>query len=207
MQDLDAQVPYFRGKWESLSEYLKEIKQGFSRYYNRLHQRKGFFWSERFKSVIVEKGETLINCLAYIDLNPVRAGIVERPEQYRWCSLGYHVQTGNKDEFLSLDFGLKEFGVKDAGDRLRFYREFVYEKGSIEGLDKEKDRGFEMGSLDRFRYRTRYFTESGIIGTKSFVQRYYKVFKHHFFSRHEKRPRTIKGLEGIYSLKRLSEGI
>jgi hypothetical protein len=55
--------------------------------------------------VIVENGETLINCLAYIDLNPMRAGLVKRPEDYRWNSLGYHVQTGNKDNFLSLDLG------------------------------------------------------------------------------------------------------
>jgi putative transposase len=63
--------------------------------------------------VIVEKGETLINCLAYIDLNPLRAGLVDRPEDYRWNSLGYHVQTGNKDNFLSLDFGLIEFKNRD----------------------------------------------------------------------------------------------
>ena len=68
----DAQIPYFRKKWSSLSEYVKEIKQGFSRFYNRSHNRKGFFWSERFKSLIVEDGETLINCLAYIDLHPVK---------------------------------------------------------------------------------------------------------------------------------------
>ena len=37
--------------------------------------------------MIVEKGETLINCLAYIDLNPLRAGLVERPEDYRWNTL------------------------------------------------------------------------------------------------------------------------
>jgi hypothetical protein len=35
----------------------------------------------------------------------LRAGLVERPEQYRWNSLGYHIQTGNQDNFLSLDFG------------------------------------------------------------------------------------------------------
>jgi hypothetical protein len=72
----------------------------------------------------------LINCLAYIDLNPVRAGIVEKPEEYRWNSTGYHVQTNNKDRFLSLDFGLKEFNVVDADERLRLYRKFLYEKGS-----------------------------------------------------------------------------
>jgi len=61
------------------------------------------------KVSLVDKGETLINCLAYIDLNPLRAGIVSRPEDYRWNSLGYHVQTNNRDNFLSTDFGLKEF--------------------------------------------------------------------------------------------------
>jgi putative transposase len=69
--------------------------------------------------VIVENGETLINCLAYVDLNPVRAGLVKRPEDYRWCSLGYHAQTRNKGGFLSLDFGLLEFGVKSRKERLR----------------------------------------------------------------------------------------
>jgi hypothetical protein len=69
---------------------------------------RGYFWGDRFKSVIVDKGETLVNCLAYIDLNPLRAGMVDRPEEYRWNSLGYHLQTENKDQFLSTDFGLKE---------------------------------------------------------------------------------------------------
>ena len=48
-------------------------------------------WGERFKSLIVEDGLTLVNLLAYVDLNAVRAGIVKRPEEYRWCSLDYHV--------------------------------------------------------------------------------------------------------------------
>ena len=51
------------------------------------------------------KGEILFNWV-----NPIRAGLVERPEDYRWNSIGYHIQTGNKDNFLSLDFGLLEFG-------------------------------------------------------------------------------------------------
>jgi putative transposase len=66
------QLPFLRNKWESLSEFVKEIKQGFSRYYNRKHNRRGFFWGERFKSVIVENGETLINLLAYVDFHPVK---------------------------------------------------------------------------------------------------------------------------------------
>ena len=103
-------IPSLRVKLSSLSEFVREIKVGFARFYNKRNHRRGYFWGDRFKSVIVENGETLINCLAYIDLNPVRAGIVERPEDYRWNSLGYHVQTNNEDDFLSLDFGLLEFG-------------------------------------------------------------------------------------------------
>ena len=61
----------------------------------------------------------LLNCLAYIDLNPVQAGIVERPDDYRWCSVGYHVQTGNRGDFLSFDFGLEEFGVVGKEEKLR----------------------------------------------------------------------------------------
>jgi putative transposase len=217
---LDGQIPYLREKWSSLSEYVKEIKQGFSRHYNRRHDRRGFFWSDRFKSVIVDNGETLINCLAYIDLNPVRAGIVDKPESYRWCSLGYHVQRNNQEEFLSLDFGLREFGMLNERKRLSHYRHFVYGKGGIKDRDrrsevrgrkeenrKECDMGYEIGIVDRFRFRTRYFTDSGIIGSKIFVDRVYRQFKDHFSSKHEKQPRTIKGLEGLYSLKRLSEAI
>ncbi len=200
-------VPILREKWGSLSEFVKEIKQGFSRFYNKRHGRKGFFWSERFKSVIVDNGETLINCLAYIDLNPVRAGIVKKPEEYRWCSLGYHAQTGNRDEFLSTDFGLREFAVKGVKERLAHYRRFAYEKWGLLQEPTDLKQGLELSNVDRFRYRTRYFTDSGIIGTKDFVSRVYQDFKGYFASRHEKRPKPVQGLDGVYSLKRLSESI
>ena len=200
-------IPSLQEKWSSLSEFVKEIKQGFSRFYNRRHHRKGFFWSERFKSVIVDNGETLINCLAYIDLNPIRAGIVEKPEEYRWCSLGYHAQTHNRDRFLSTDFGLREFALKGEKVRLAHYRRFVYEKGGLIKEMEDRSKGLELNNVDRFRCRTRYFTDSGIIGTKEFVSRFYQAFKGHFSSKHEKRPRLIQGLNGVYSLKRLSETI
>jgi len=160
----------------------------------------------------------LINCLAYIDLNPIRAGIVERPEDYRWNSLGYHVQTGNKDNFLSLDFGLKEFGVVNTEERLKRYRRYVYEAGALahpgkgqarvidnDIVEHERKKNYEIKRIDRFRYRTRYFTDSGIIGTKEFVSENYQRFKGVFMSKREKIPRRVAGLDGVYSLKRLAE--
>ena len=232
----DGQIPSLRAKFSSLSEFVREIKVGFARYYNKRHNRRGYFWGDRFKSVIVDKGETMVNCLAYIDLNPLRAGIVSRPEDYRWNSLGYHVQTNNRDNFLSTDFGLKEFNVNSEKERIRRYRRYVYEAGAVNRpekgktpekyaplsqvnstgqakviggriIEKERNREFELSRNDRFRYRTRYFTDSGVIGSKEFVSKTYMRFKHHFNSKNEKKPKPVKGLSGIYSLKRLSEVI
>ncbi len=207
----------FRKKWSTLSEYIKDIKQTFSRFYNITHNRRGTLWGDRFKSVIVENGETLVNCLAYIDLNPVRAGIVKRPEDYRWSSVGYHAQTDNRDDFLSLDFGLATFGVNDARERFRRYRRYLYEAGAIQKADgtssrvigkrllkKERASDYEISKTDRFINKTRYFTDSGVIGSKAFVSENYRRFKHLFQSTNEKKPKPVKGIEGMYSLKRLS---
>jgi hypothetical protein len=99
------------------------------------------------------------------------------------------------------------------GERLRYYRKFVYGVGSLangkggtidaEIVSAEERRNFELSGLDRFRHRTRYFSDSGVIGTKEFVSSCYRRFEHHFACRHEKKPQRIGGLEGVYSLKRL----
>ncbi|MBM4311483.1 MAG: hypothetical protein FJ119_11140 [Deltaproteobacteria bacterium] len=209
----EGHIPFYRLKYASLSEFIKELKQSFSRWYNRRTGRSGFFWSERFKSVIVEKGETLINCLAYIDLNPVRAGIVARPEDYRWSSLGCHVQQGNPDGFLSLDFGLNEAGPLNTGERLRRYRQYVYEVGELEtghgariapGIaEQERRKGYALTRKDRFLRRSRYFTDSAVIGSREFVLESFQRFRTALNISKDRLPKRVAGLEGMYSLKRL----
>ena len=209
----DGQVPFTKEKFSNLSEFIKELKQRFSRYYNKLHERRGYFWGDRFKSVIVENGDTLINCLAYIDLNPIRAGLASIPEDYRWNSMGYHAQTDNKDAFLSTDFGLSSYGEMSETERLTDYRAFLYEKGALETvkgisinevvIKRERDKDYKLTTIDRLRFKTRYFADSGIIGTKGFVSHYYEMLKGCFNTRNEKKPKKISGLDGIYSLKRL----
>jgi hypothetical protein len=60
----EERLPVVRKKLASLSELIRDIKVNFSRYYNRRHHRRGYFWGERFKSMIVGSGNTLINSLA-----------------------------------------------------------------------------------------------------------------------------------------------
>jgi len=69
-----------------VSEFMKEFKQRFSKWYNIRHQRFGTLWAERFRSVLVEdRSRVLETVSAYIDLNAVRAGLVEDPKDYRHC--------------------------------------------------------------------------------------------------------------------------
>ena len=74
--------------WD-VSGFMKSLKGRFTQWYNRRHGRKGTLWEERFKRVLVEgSGTTLAAMAAYIDLNPVRAGLVADPKDYRWCGYG-----------------------------------------------------------------------------------------------------------------------
>jgi len=202
---MPGQIPFYRQKWTSLSEYVKEIKQTFTRVYNKKRGRKGTFWAERFKSLIVEKGETLINCLAYIDLNPIRANLVDKPEDYRWSSLGYRFRSHRKETFLSWNLGLEEYNVDSSQERLRLYREFVYARG---GIDTGKGKVLEGVPLpecvERFIQRTRFFTEAGIIGSREFVRQGFEHFRDLIQPKRERRPHKIHGLEQTYSLKRLT---
>ena len=96
-------------------------------------------------------------------------------------------------------------------------RRFVHMKGvrskaqgvkeEVEDSDERRVTSCENDRVDRFRRRSRYFTDSCIIGSKGFVSRFYNEFKDYFSSKHEKRPKADQGLDGIFPLKRLSESI
>jgi len=81
----------------SLSEFMKALKQRFTQWYNRRNGRDGTLWGGRYKSVIVQDEESALRTMAtYIDLNPVRAGMVKDPAGYRWSSYGEAIGGGKK---------------------------------------------------------------------------------------------------------------
>lgn len=84
----EALLKKFRDRFCNLSQFVKELKERFSRWYNKKEGRRGTLWMDRFKSVLVESGEAAQTMAAYIDLNAVRAGIVADPKDYRWCGYG-----------------------------------------------------------------------------------------------------------------------
>ncbi|MGB0371863.1 MAG: transposase [Opitutales bacterium] len=73
----------------SLAIFMKELKQRFTIWYNKNHDNVGTLWESTFRSQLIENSAKVLRMVAaYIELNPVRAGIVEHAEDYRWSSLG-----------------------------------------------------------------------------------------------------------------------
>ena len=86
MQRLEEERNALIRRMGDLSVYMKELKQWISRDYNKKVGRVGTLWEDRFWSCLLEdSAETLSSVARYIDCNAVRAGIVERPEDYKWC--------------------------------------------------------------------------------------------------------------------------
>jgi hypothetical protein len=125
-----------------LSLFMKILKQRFTQWYNGKNRRKGTLWEDRFRSVAVEiqdlatLGAAARIVSAYIDLNPVRAGMVEDPAEYAWC--GYaRALVGEKESAKGLlQVWGKQRGLKGA---LAEYRVYLFEEGSEEKVEKTQD--------------------------------------------------------------------
>jgi putative transposase len=71
---------------DSASLLMKHLGQRYVQYVNRMYQRSGTLWEGRFRSCLAQSEEYVLVCYRYIELNPVRAAMVQRPEEYRWSS-------------------------------------------------------------------------------------------------------------------------
>lgn len=82
-------VPHAEGR--SISDLMRRLSARQCRRLNLLERRTGTLWSGRFKSSVIDADSYLMACLRYVELNPVRAGMVNRPEDYRWSSYAQRV--------------------------------------------------------------------------------------------------------------------
>lgn len=112
VEEIHARFTY---RMHNLSEFMKTLLQRFTRWFNRTHQRSGTLWEERYKSVIVESGVAARTMAAYIDLNPVRAGMVSDPAEYRWSSYGEAVGGGPKGNGKKARAGLVRACISHQG--------------------------------------------------------------------------------------------
>ncbi len=177
-----------------LGLFLKELKQRFTFYMNKRLGRTGTLWERRYKSVLVEDHEqALLTISAYIDLNPVRAGLVSKPEDYRWSGYAEAVGGGRRAQRAReglgriLDEALHDTTFQHDWRRTAArYRMFLYLKGqeiagSVDcesvgrrGLTESaveavvENRG-QMSLREALRHRVRYFCDGAVFGSEEFV--------------------------------------
>jgi REP element-mobilizing transposase RayT len=166
-------------RMSDVSEFMKAVKQRFSVWYNRSHQRYGTLWAERFKSVLIEgQGNPLQTMAAYIDLNPVRAGLVADPKDYRFCGYAEAV-VGVKEAKKGLIHIWSASGAKRIDSALRAHRMLIFGKHASEAGVPELTRQRALKVLENdgqlpkaamLRCRVRYFTDGAILGSAEFVR-------------------------------------
>jgi hypothetical protein len=122
---------------------MKTVMQRMTQWFNREHNRTGTLWESRFTSVIVESGIAARMMAAYIDLNPVRAGMVVDPAEYRWSSYGEAVGGGNKGNGKKAREGLVRACMchKGAGFEAEKWKEVARMYRKLLGLALERKAG------------------------------------------------------------------
>ena len=104
-----------------LAKMMHGLAMSYARYTNKKYHRTGTIWESRFKSSPIETDRYLLACMCYVELNPMRAGIVSRPEDYPWSSYLVHA-LGNPDPMVDSAPSYDNLG-KDPAECGKIYRE------------------------------------------------------------------------------------
>jgi putative transposase len=85
---------------DGIPQMMQAVGRRYVRFFNRRQARTGTLWEGRYRSTIIQAERYLLACMAYIDLHPVRAGMVDAPESYPWSSHGHYV-SGRPDRLVT----------------------------------------------------------------------------------------------------------
>ena len=190
-----------------LSTFQKELKGGFAQWYNKRHHRFGALWAERFTSVLIQGGQALATVAAYVDLNPVRAGLCADPKDYRYC--GYA-------EAIAEECSPRRAGIRTAiglsesaswAEVASEYRKLLFQRGLH--TENEKRAGFDLQTVERvveqeggqlsltetLRCRIRYFSAGVILGSKVFIEHIFEHWKERFGYKRPRHPYRIEAFQ------------
>jgi hypothetical protein len=205
---------------------MKELKERFSRWFNKRHGRRGTLWQERYRSVLVEDGEALQTMAAYIDLNPVRAGLVDDPKDYRWC--GYAEAMGGSKRarrgvcvILGATVATWESTGREAYRRL-LLGEGIEAGEEVKQSEKRGGRRFRKRGMSRkkalaelregkalskaelLRCRVRYFSDGLVLGSRDFVEKAFSEKREWFGAKRKSGARGLPVQGGsLFSLRDL----
>lgn len=215
---------FFARMWD-VSAFMKLLKQRFTQWFNRQQGRKGTLWEERFKSVLVDgAGDTLATMSAYIDLNPVRAGLVDDPKDYRWC--GYAEAVAGKRaarQGLRTVLTAAQRAESTLETSLTAYRIWLFGQGEREGVNQPGERRAvrrgiapervkqvaggkgRLALAEYLRCKVRYFADGAVLGTRAYVDGVFQENRDRFGPKRTTGARRLKFLksDSLFSLRDL----
>lgn len=131
---------------------MKHVNQLHSQYINRTYRRTGGLWEGRFRSCLVQSESYLLTCYRYIELNPVRAGLVQHPGDYAWSS--YRINAlGVPSGMVTPHAEYQRLGTGEP-ERRRAYAELVdlgLEEEQLTEIRLSTNGGHALGGLSRVR--------------------------------------------------------
>jgi hypothetical protein len=192
-----------------VSEFFKALKQQFSQWYNSRNGRCGPLWEQRFKSVLVQGcPDVLLTMSAYIDLNPVRAGLVADPKDYRHCGYAEAV-AGSELARKGMGRLLDATGFEGSWPRLQCtYRKHLFLQGiargatadgtparpgfSQETVQQVLDAGGELPLPVLLHCRVRYFSDGVALGSRAFADEVFQAYRACFGTKRSSGARALR---------------
>ena len=203
-----------RRMWD-LSWFMRQLKQAYTKWFNKRHRKKGHLWEEKFRSMLVEDGKAARVVAGYIALNPVRAGIAADPADYRWSAWGEAMAGGGKArEGIRQVMLERELGRSNAQRALRDVPGWEAARDAFAGLmaedrEGESARGEALGQpgargrkpcrwvrlteAEMLRRKVRYFVDGMVIGSQGFVESVFRLSRGWFGSGRKDGARRIAG--------------
>jgi REP element-mobilizing transposase RayT len=164
----------FQKRIFNVSEFMRNLQGEFAKWYNVTYSRRGHFWADRFKSVMLTHPLIVLACIAYVELNAVRAGLVQRPEDYQGGSL--HLRELKADGWL---MPLDEI-CPDSGEAgYENFKALIYYRGGVrtkegqavippELIERERRRGFARSGV--YLEHLRSFVDGVMLGLEAEVR-------------------------------------
>jgi len=191
----------FNKRLFSVSDFMRNINQAFAKWFNRKFKRHGRLWADRFRSTLLMDSNAIRECLLYVELNPVRAGMVERPEAYVYGSAYLRDLGESADKWLA-DLQTIEEEATPQNARAS-HRAALYYRGAIptkEGqgvisetilLDAEKR---EFGDQGLMTKRIKRFSRGLVIGSELVVADWLDRYLKNGFYRRRTKPLPCGGV-------------
>ena len=165
----------FEKRLFNVSEFMRNLEEVFTRWYNPIHGCRGHFWADRFKSTVLGGPQAVLDAILYVELNGVRAGLVERPEAYKGGSL--YLREAGRDGWL---MPLREFMHERRTTKELYvrFKELCYYRGAVitksgqkairpEVIAEERARGFAQRGV--FLKKLRCITDGLVFGAEAEV--------------------------------------